>query len=154
MPILKTKNFGPIEYEAEDVIEFPRGLPAFEEEKRFLLIEGPAEKPVVFLQSLQREDLAFICLPVRAVVPDYRLSASPEDLEELGWKGDGEVEPGGELLCLAIVTVREGKPPTANLMAPVVINPGTRRGIQAIQTEAEYSHRHPLALDGEEGRCS
>jgi len=153
VPVLKTKNFGPIEYEAEDVIEFPRGLPAFEEERRFLLVEGPAERPVVFLQSVEREELAFICLPVRAVVPDYRLAASPEDLEEVGWKGEAEAGSESGLLCLAIVTVREGEAPTANLMAPVVINPETRRGVQAIQTETPYSHRHPLGVGGEEGGC-
>ncbi len=151
MPVLKTEHFGPIGYEAEDVIEFPRGLPAFEDERRFLLIEGPAEPPVVFLQSLRRAELAFICLPVRAVVPDYRLSASPEDLAEIGW--EGAEASGGELLCLAIVTVREGAPPTANLMAPLLINPATRRGVQTIQVETPYSHQHPL-MGREEEACS
>ena len=154
MPVLETKNFGRIEYEPGDVIEFRRGLPAFEDQTEFRLIGGPAGRPLGFLQSVRRPELAFICLPARAVVPDYRLSASPEDLEEVGWQKGGGA-PESELVCLAIVTVREGAPPTANLMAPVLINPATRRGVQAIQADSGYSHRHPLAPGAEEGEpCS
>ena len=33
-----TKYFGPVDYEADDLIRFPSGLFGFEDEKQFLLL--------------------------------------------------------------------------------------------------------------------
>src|SRR5262245_52244382 len=57
MPETLTKYFGPIEYREADVAQFPTGLPAFEDETQFLVIEPPASAPIVFLQACG--DLAF-----------------------------------------------------------------------------------------------
>jgi flagellar assembly factor FliW len=149
---LITEHFGAIEYWPDQVIRFPEGLPAFEEEREFLLIEQPATLPVVFLQSLRRPELAFITLPAALVEPSFRLAAAPEDLEALGL--EGEAEPGASLLCLAIVTIPENGPPTANLMAPVAINLKARLGRQVIQTAGPYSYQHPLAPPAGEAPCS
>lgn len=149
---LLTEHFGPIEYSPDQVIAFPEGLPAFEDEREFLLIERAATAPVIFLQSLRRPELAFITLPAALVEPSFRLAPAPEDLEALGL--EGEVRPDAGLLCLAIVTVPENGPPTANLMAPVVINLAARLGRQVIQAGAPYSHQHPLGPRSEEAPCS
>jgi len=143
MPHFQTRDFGDIEYCEDAVIEFPAGLPGFEQEKRFLPIEHAASKPIVFLQSLSRAGLCFITLPVRALAPDYSLALSPEDLELLSF-GEARPEIGRDTLCLAIVSVAEGKPPTANLLAPIVVNMAARRAVQSIQAESGYSHRHPV----------
>jgi flagellar assembly factor FliW len=49
---------------------------------------------------------------------------------------------------LAILSVSENRPPTANLLAPVVINLRTRVAIQAIRLDTAYSHEQPLAMEG------
>ena len=144
MPAFETAHFGRIDYDENHVIEFLHGLPAFEEERRFLALERPENAPVVFLQSLARPDLTFITLPVSLVYPNYRLAAAGEDLETLGLSTETQPRIGAEVLCLAIVTIAEGRPPTANLMAPVLINLTNRCAVQAIQTNVEYSHQHPL----------
>lgn len=148
-----SEHFGAIEYSPEQVIRFPEGLPAFEDEREFLLVEQAATAPVVFLQSLRRPDLAFITLPAVLVEPSFRLAPAPEDLEALGL-GAGAPEPVAGLLCLAIVTIPDTGPPTANLMAPVVINLEARLGRQIIQTAVPYSHQHPLAPPAGEAKCS
>ena len=76
-----TRYFGSIDFEPSDVVQFPHGLPAFEEELEFLLLRPPASAPVVFLQSLRRPSLCFLALPIEAIIPDYRLSITREDLE-------------------------------------------------------------------------
>jgi flagellar assembly factor FliW len=53
MPSVDTKYFGSLEYREESVYEFPHGLPAFENETMFVLIEQPENRPLVFLQSLR-----------------------------------------------------------------------------------------------------
>lgn len=140
MPVLETRHWGAIEYESSRVIEFPAGLPAFEDARLFLRIEQPDTAPLVFLQSLTQPELVFISLPVEGVVPGYRLTLGAEETEALEMDGRG-----GELEALAIVTIRDGKV-TANLMAPVVINRANQRAVQAIQSESGYSHQHRLGV--------
>jgi len=146
----QTRHFGTIEFDRDAVCEFPAGLPGFEDEREFVALEQPHTHPIVFLQSLKRTELCFITLPVQTIQPDYRLSISAEDLRLLDLPEDRQPEIGKQVLCLAIVAVAEGQPPTANLLAPVVINLQNRRAVQAILSDSGYSHRHPLLAGREE----
>jgi flagellar assembly factor FliW len=51
---------------------------------------------------------------------------------------------GDEVLCLTVISIREDGP-TANLLAPVVVNLRNRESVQAVAPSSRYSHRHPLA---------
>ncbi len=144
MPSIETRNFGRLEYEQNAVLEFPAGLPGFEQERVFVAIEQPDTKPLVFLQSLTQPDLCFLALPVLAVDAQYRLSIAAEDLRLLELPEESQPVIGSEVICLAILSLAEGRPPTVNLLAPLVVNLKTRRAVQAIQVDTEYSHQHPL----------
>lgn len=122
--------------------EFPAGLPAFEQERRFRLVVRPDFSPLVLLQSAASPALRFVCAPARLLDAGYRPEMSEDDEALLGC--GAEDAAGGQLLCLAILTFPEAGPPTANLMAPVLLNPATGRGMQCIQSPAAYSHCHPL----------
>jgi len=124
-------------------LEFPHGIPAFEAERRFRLID---RDPLLFLESETTPELSFLLLPVALIDPDYRLSLSPEDRAAI----DASVE--SNLLCLAVITAGEDSPPTANLLAPVVVNLDCGRAVQAVRSDAAYSHKHPLLP--EEATCS
>jgi flagellar assembly factor FliW len=113
-------------------LEFPHGLPAFETHKRFRLID---RAPLLFLESETDPGLSFLLLPVALIDPFYQLALSAEDLETIG---GSESSP---LLCLAVITAAEDSPPTANLLAPVVINTDSGRGVQAVRSDALYSHK-------------
>ena len=149
-----TEQFGTVTYTPDQVIEFPWGLPAFDSEREFLPVERQNMAPVVFLQSLTRADLVFITLPVHLVDAAYRLEMSPEDLESLGLPADRQPVPGDDVLCLAIVTLAEQNPATANLLAPIVVNLKTNKALQTIQVDAGYSHQHPLPTPDKEEACS
>jgi flagellar assembly factor FliW len=154
MPQLETKYFGTLSYEEESVFDFPAGLPAFEQEKNFVFIETPEYAPLVFLQSLRQSALCFLALPVLAVDPAYRLSVSAEDGASLGLDRGREPAPGDGILALALVSLRDGFPPTANLMAPIVVNIQNRRALQGIRADRVYSYRHPVAAaENCEGVC-
>src|SRR5215831_11637246 len=114
-----TKYQGELEYAEEAVIDFPRGLFGFEDQTRFLLIERPALSPLLFLQSLSTPQLCFLALPVFVVHGDYELALTQDDLAEVGLPGDSPTRIGPDVLCLALLTIRENQPTTANLMAPV-----------------------------------
>ncbi len=125
---------------------FPFGIPAFEHLTGFRLLESPAWAPLVVLESESEPPVRFACAPVRLLMPGYRLELSDAEMAALGWSGGG-TEP----ILLAILTFVEGRPPTANLLAPVVLNPETRSGVQSVQAHASYSHAHPLR---QESSCS
>lgn len=147
MPQTATRYFGSIEFEPADVIQFPSGLPAFEEENEFLILEPPANAPVVFLQSLRRPSLCFLALPIQAIAPDYHLAITAEDLEILALPTDRQPVPGSEVSCLAIVVVAENGRVSANLLAPIIVNRANRRALQAIRLDSCYSHQYAVAED-------
>ena len=142
MPSVETKYFGILSCREEEVFEFPHGLPGFEEETRFVLIELPENAPLVFLQSLRQPALCFLAFPILVADREYRLAVSAEDLAALQFEHGRQPELGREALVLALLSLHDRFSPTANLMAPVVLNLKTRRGLQAIRQDRIYSHQH------------
>jgi flagellar assembly factor FliW len=145
-----TKYFGTLHCSEERVFDFPQGLPAFEDEKGFVLIEPPDVAPLVFLQSMARPGLCFAAFPVLAVDRGYQLGIAPQDLEELGLDVGRQPALGSEVMVLALLSLHGEIGVTANLMAPVVLQVATRRGLQAIRRDARYSHEHPVAAPAQE----
>jgi flagellar assembly factor FliW len=152
MPDFETSSLGRISYEPEWTIEFPSGLPGFEERRRFAAIKFEDSAPLVFRQSLEDPALCFITLPVLAVDPQYRLEVSGDDLGHLGLSPGKQPRIGTDVLCLTVVAIRESGP-TANLLAPIVVNPRNLKAVQAVAPESEYSLQHAL-LPEEAPVCS
>jgi len=138
MPIAITKRFGDLEYEETAAIQFPTGLPGFDNRHRFVLVEEPRLAPLAFLQSLESPELSFLTVPVHVVDASYELAISEQDLETIG------MDLASEKLCLALLAPAENGRLTANLLAPVVINPMTRVAVQAVRSDTRYSHQHAL----------
>jgi len=143
MPRGETTQFGVIDYEEAAVVHFPAGLPAFDEERRFLLIEQTETAPVVFLQSLRTPSLVFLALPARLVDSAFQLTLSDDDRAALNLTQAEPVEGAG-LISLALLKVRGGQAVTANLLAPVVIAAESRRALQVLQPESGYRVDMPV----------
>jgi flagellar assembly factor FliW len=139
MPSILTEQFGELHYEEDAALLFPRGLPGFEQRRRFVLLDDPNLAPLVHLQSLETGNLCFLALPVRSVDPDYETMLSSEDREVLEF-GDKHLPT----LDLALLSATEDGRLSANLLAPVVIDLATQRGVQAVRFDSRYSHKHPL----------
>jgi flagellar assembly factor FliW len=154
MPECRTKYFERMEYTEDSVIQVPGGLPGFEQEREFVLIDQESKRPLVFVQSLRTPDLCFVALPVLSVDAAYRLFISTEDLDAIGLDSSRQPSIGSEVACLVIVAFGADRVMTANLLSPVVINLSTRVAVQAIQTGCNYSHRHPLMAEEPETVCS
>ena len=144
MQSFQTRNFGRISYEAQATIEFPCGLPGFEDRRRFLALDFDNSKPLVFLQSLEDPALCFVTAPVQAIEPAYVLRMTEEDIRHLGFDGAHQPRIGADVICLAVISLEESGT-TANLLAPVVINLRSLKAVQAIAQQPGYSHRFPLA---------
>jgi flagellar assembly factor FliW len=144
MPLLPTKYFGTLSCEPEHCYHFPLGIPGFEDEKTFVLLNIPGKEPLVFMQSAHTQALCFLALPVLVVDPDYRLSVSYEDLQVLEMELDRQPRIGSEVLVLAFLAIEDGHAATANLLSPIVINLATQRAVQAIRCDFTYSHRQAI----------
>ena len=144
MKTIASKYFGDIEYTDDSTVVFPEGIPGFEEQQGFLLVQQPQSRPLVFLQSLATPELCFLALPAQLACPDYRFELAAEDLEALGLPSGRQPVAGKEVLYLAIVSIDKDSSISANLLAPLVINLESHRGRQAILNGSGYSHRHPI----------
>ena len=140
--ILETRYFGEIPFADEDVLSFPRGMPAFEERRDWILLDD-GESPIRWLQSIDDGGPA---LPVTApdvVMPDYNARIPEDDLELVG------APEASDLVLLTVLSVPEVEPwrMTADLRAPILVNIRTRRAVQVIALDEEYSIRHPALPD-------
>lgn len=138
---LSTKYFGEIDYSAEDVIRFPQGIFAFEEEKEFLLLPfSGSDGTLLCLQSVATPQLAFVVMNPFALHLAYTPVLQEEELAGLGVKDSRE-------LCYYVLCVVKNpvSTSTVNMKCPVVINDETQTGAQVILETDEYGMRHLLS---------
>lgn len=135
---VSTRNFGSIEVRQDQIINLEPGLLGFTRFHRYVLIEHPRESPFLWLQSLDRPDMAFVVMEPQNLVADYLPGPLPQVGQDLG------VGTPEDLKVLVILTIPPGKPQemTANLMGPVVINLKTRQGKQLVLEDPRYSHKY------------
>lgn len=119
------------------VVEFAAGIPGFETCHRFVVITSPDLAPLSCLQSLDPPEASFLLVDPRLLDPSYDVSLREFERVRLG------AAVGEPLLWLAIVTVADGKA-TANLRAPIVINPARMQGCQFIRDDDRYPVHFPL----------
>ena len=138
--LIETKNFGEVELPEDKIINFHNGLIAFEDAKRFFLIENDDKDiPFSWLQSADNPDLAFVVINPFLVKPDYEFELSAADREELG------IRKTGEAAVLTIVVIPEDiRKMTTNLIAPLVINTRVKKGKQIILQDKRYTINCPI----------
>jgi flagellar assembly factor FliW len=156
MPQIRTAYFGELDYTDGTVFQFPHELPGFEQERCFLFLQQPHTEPLLFLQSLGNPRLCFILLPILVLDSNYAVNLETEDLATLRLNPARQPVIGEDILCAAIVRpggADDGEP-TANLMAPVVVNLKEQIGMQVIQADSPYSYRHPIPVGKEVAPCS
>lgn len=137
---IMTSRFGEIEADENAVICFSAGIPAFEQEREFLIIPYEEGSPYVFLQSLRTPELAFLMTMPLIFFPDYEFTIDDEVEKELGLTSPEQV------LIYTILTLsgKDIKDLTANLMAPIVINTETRQAKQIVLDRSPYMTKHRL----------
>jgi flagellar assembly factor FliW len=124
---------------ADDVVTFADGLPGFESYRRFVLVASPVLSPFTLVQGLDEGAPSFVAIDPQLVDHGYVTSLETADLARL------QADAGRPLLWLALITPRGNGEATVNLRAPLVINPGSMRGIQFIPPDSPYRIDHPLA---------
>ncbi|MDR1733180.1 MAG: flagellar assembly protein FliW [Synergistaceae bacterium] len=136
---VSTSRFGEISYSEEDVLFFPRGIPAFEKNLSWILA-GEEDNAIKWLQSVDDGDLALPVTTPDAVMADYNAKIPEDDLDLVGSRNVGD------LVLLIVVSIPESAPwdTTANLRAPILVNLKSRRAVQVIALNEEYPIRCPV----------
>lgn len=136
---LKTKPFGEIEIDEKQIISFPFGLPGFEQLKEFALLDS-GQYPFYWLQSTSEENVAFIMMDPFLLKEDYQVEVLDSEYATIGLS-----DKAGSALIFTILTVRaSGAMISANLQAPVVINPQTKVGRQFISNNPDLEIRYDV----------
>ena len=137
---LRTKHFGEVDYDPNLVINFDEGLPGFPDHKKFvILLESAKEDTFCWLQSIEDGQLAFALINIYNVKPDYNPLVKLEEVESLG-----DLNQNNLLIYNVVVIPDDIKQMRANLRAPIVINPATRKGKQVILDNEEYQLKYKI----------
>lgn len=137
---LNSMLLGPLELRAETVINFPSGLPGFVSLRNFALVETQRDD-LVWLQSVDDAAVTFLLADPFAAVPGFEVDIPAADLATLGANSSEQA-----LLVLAVVQLEGGRPSTANLQSPIVLDRERRVGRQVVLPDSRYGMHHPIAI--------
>jgi len=139
---IKTKHFGTLEIDEEEMISFEHGLPGFPEDKKFIIIidETAEKKFYCWLQSMDDGDVSLVLIDSFAIMPEYDPLIEEEELNELG-----DVDIADLLVFNVAVIGSDMTDSTINLRAPVVINNRSKKGKQIVVSNENYEIKHNLA---------
>lgn len=141
--IIKSTRLGQLEANLEDILEFPNGLPGFLDEKKFILVPAEENSPFAFLQSVTEANLTFLIVDPFALFQDYEFILDEEAITDL------QLSELNKPQIFNIVTIPEkAEEMTANLLAPVIINPHKRLAKQIVLDKGDYTTRHRLFPNG------
>jgi flagellar assembly factor FliW len=115
-------------------------LPGFPGHRDYVLVAADAEGLVFWLQSVAPAGPRFLAVPTGPFFPDYAPALPPAVRAELGLDDPA----GARLFCLVTVLGGDIGTATANLRAPVVVNPVTGRARQVVLADGRLPIRRPL----------
>ena len=131
-----------VEIDPDTIIEFPAGIPGFEDCHRFKLFHREGKDPSVFwLQSLDETDVVFSLTDPDLLGISYNLTLNEEEQQAL------RISPEDDLQIAVILsrpTTEDGAAiggTRAHMRAPVVINVTKRVALQKLLTDAEVPIR-------------
>ncbi len=137
--IVKTKRFGDLNIEEQDIITMIGGLPGFEDNTKYVLLDHDDKSPYKWLQSLENPELAFVVMEPFIFFEDYQFELSQNDIREL------EVARPEDVAVLVILVIPEDpRKMTANIKAPLVLNMTKMKGKQVILNNDAYPVKLPL----------
>ncbi len=144
---VQTLRFGEVTITESRVLTFPRGIVGMPDARRFTFLHiEESDGPFFWMQSLDDPALAFVVCEPQSFFPDYSVSLTQNEQEDLGIK-----EESDGLVCVILVVPEDPQQITANLRGPVVVNTTLRRGYQLVMAGDDYPAAAPLFEESMEG---
>jgi len=137
---LDRSKLGDIEVPEDRIIFFPQGLLGFAEFQRYALLDPADTAPFLLLQSLEHPDVALLVAEPSRLGAPFEMGRLHSALQEL------EAKTPEDLQVFVPVTIPPGRPTetTANLVSPILINPGLRLGRQVVLETPDFTRKHSL----------
>lgn len=133
---IDTKFMGEMEISEENIIHFEKGIPAFEEEKKFVIIPMGEDTPFLLLQSIQTVEVAFIIVSPFPFFLNYEVKLTDAVISEL------DIQEEKDVAIYNILTVKDPfVETTINLQAPIIINTKNKKGKQFVIVDGNYETR-------------
>jgi flagellar assembly factor FliW len=137
--LIQTGRFGAVQIKEDDILNFGEGILGFNGLRKFVLLDDPDDEIFAWLQSCERPEIAFPVLEPDLFAVDYKINLTKSELEFLQMKDLARAN----FFC--IITIPEDPNlMTANLKAPIVINPVTRLAKQCVLQDNDLSIREPI----------
>lgn len=139
--VIQTKCFGEVDIADEKIITFDRGIPGFEEYKKYTIlydVESKEDK-ISWLQSTEEPGLAFPIISPLLVKPDYNPVVEDTLLEPLG-----SINEENMAIFLIMTVPSDLTQMSVNLKAPIVINADLKKGLQVIVENADYPVKYKI----------
>jgi flagellar assembly factor FliW len=115
-------------------------LPGFPGHRDYVLVPAEDGGRLFWLQSVALDGPRFLAVPAAAYFPDYAPALPAAVCVELGLADPAQAR----LFCIVTVPDGDVTAATANLRAPVVVNPATHRARQVVLLDAALPIRGAL----------
>jgi flagellar assembly factor FliW len=132
-----TSRLGKVSFLSKEVYYFHKGIYGFPGEKEFIFLKLKENEPFIWLQSIEKPDLAFVLVNPSFLFQDYNPHIGLDELEDIKATDSKSVK------VYVIVTLSpDMKDCHANLLAPLVINPRKKLGKQVVLKDTGYKIQH------------
>jgi len=119
-----SKVHGEMQYEENNIITFNKGIPGFNELKKFILLDLQEYEPFKLLQSLEDDEISLIVTSPYEFFKEYEIKLSEETIKNL------KIDSPEQVMILTTVTLNSDvKKITTNLQGPIVINTSNNFGV-------------------------
>lgn len=136
---LHSRCHGTIEYNENDVINFPKGLPGFENLKKFIIFTLEENKMFRMLHSIEDTEIGLIVVSPLQVIKDYQFELRKSEIKDLDLKEEKDA-----VVYNTVCLNKDIYKITVNLRAPIIINTKNNLGEQLILDNEEYNVKYPL----------
>ena len=134
-----SKVHGEMQYKENNIITFNKGIPGFNELKKFILLDLQEYEPFKLLQSLEDDEISLIVTSPYEFFRDYEIKLGEETIKNL------KIESTEQVMILTTVTLNSDvKKITTNLQGPIVINTSINFGEQIVLDNSKYKVKSPL----------
>lgn len=137
--LIHTKDYDFVTVNDEDIIDFPEGVYAFENSKKFVVLNTNSKAGIMQLQCAQEQTPRFIILDPFLFLEDYAPIVPEETMKKL------KASSLEDLSIFVIAVIPENvSAATVNLKSPVIIHFKERLGMQVMLENTDYPVRFRL----------
>ena len=137
--IVDSMRLGQIEVPEDKLITMRRPVLGFERLTKFCLVESDETRPLLWLQSAEDPDVAFLVVNPVLFWPDYKIEIDSREIAELKVQSVENVE------TYVVVSFTENPNETsANLQGPILINTENNCAKQLVLVNSEYHVQHSI----------